>query len=80
MALDVSVVIGSGRQESPNNAATTHNDPSTPDNPVSALFDLFEIPSKHRRARDNYTPPRVFPTLSPLSPLRQSEVDPPSDL
>ena len=72
MALNVSVVIGRVRQASHNNAPTTHNDPITPDNPVSALLDLFEIPSisKHRRPRDDYTPPRVAPVLSLLSPCR----------
>ena len=67
--MNVSVAIGSDRQASHNNAPTTHNGPTTPDNPESALLDLFEIPSNHRRPCDDCTPPKVHPTLSPLSPV-----------
>ena len=58
------------QQQNTHNAPTS---PITPDNPVSTLLDLFDIPSKHRRShhgpRDDDTLPRVPPTLFPLSPV-----------
>ena len=58
--LSVPWIIGSDRHHESNTHTTIHYLLPT-DNPVFALFELFEIPSQHRRRRahDDMTPPRT---------------------
>ena len=69
----VGVSIDNDEQQQQQNTHNAPTSPITPDNPVSALLDLFEVPSKHRRSqhgpRDEYAPPIVPFTLFPLSPV-----------